>query len=50
LLRGKAEYLRYIHPAIKTLIEVASMQENFNFFAEFLNRLPDIPKPRIRFA
>jgi hypothetical protein len=50
LLRGKAEYLLYIQPAIKTLIEVASLQENFNFFAEFLSRLPDRPKPRIRFA
>ncbi len=50
LVREKAEYLRYIQPAIKTLIEVASLEENFNFFAEFLSRLPDRPKPRMRLA
>jgi N-acetylmuramate 1-kinase len=50
LVREKAEYLRYIQPAIKTLIEVASLEENFSFFVEFLSRLPDRPKPRIRLA
>jgi N-acetylmuramate 1-kinase len=50
LVRKKKEYLRYIRPAIKTLIEVASLEEDFNFFAEFLNRLPDGPKPKISFA
>ncbi len=50
LVREKTEYLRYIQPAIKSLIEVASLEENFNFFAEFLSRLPDRPKPRTRLA
>jgi N-acetylmuramate 1-kinase len=50
LVREKGEYLRYIQPAIKTLIEVASLEENFSFFVEFLSRLPDRPKPRIRRA
>jgi len=49
LVRGKTEYLHYVHPAIKTLIEVAYLEDNFNFFAEFLSRLPDRPTPRIRF-
>ena len=43
----KKEFLRHIQPAIKTLIEVASLAENFSFFAEFLTCLPDRPKPRI---
>jgi aminoglycoside/choline kinase family phosphotransferase len=50
LIRKKTEYLRYIQPAIKTLIEVASLEENFSFFAEYLSRLPDRPKPRIQLA
>jgi len=48
VLREKKEFLRHIQPAIKTLIEVASLAENFSFFAEFLTSLPDRPKPRIR--
>jgi aminoglycoside/choline kinase family phosphotransferase len=50
VLREKKEFLRHVQPAIKTLIEVASLAENFNFFAEFLTGLPDRPKPRIRLA
>jgi aminoglycoside/choline kinase family phosphotransferase len=50
VLREKKEFLRHIQPAIKTLIEVASLAENFSFFAEFLTSLPDRPKPRIRLA
>jgi aminoglycoside/choline kinase family phosphotransferase len=50
ILREKKEFLRHIQPAIKTLIEVASLTEDFSFFAEFLTSLPDRPKPRIRFA
>jgi aminoglycoside/choline kinase family phosphotransferase len=50
ILGEKKEFLRHIQPAIKTLIEVASLAENFNFFAEFLTGLPDRPKPRIRLA
>ncbi len=50
ILKEKREFLRHIRPAIKTLIEVASVAENFSFFAEFLTRLPDRPKPRIRLA
>ena len=50
ILREKKEFLRHIQPAIKTLIDVASLAENFNFFATFLNSLPDRPKPRIRLA
>jgi N-acetylmuramate 1-kinase len=50
ILREKKEFLRHIQPAIKTLIEVASLAEDFNFFAEFLTSLPDRPKPRIRLA
>ena len=45
VLGEKKEFLRHIQPAIKTLIEVASMAENFSFFAEFLTSLPDRPKP-----
>jgi N-acetylmuramate 1-kinase len=45
VLREKKEFLRHIQPAIKSLIEVASLTENFNFFAEFLTSLPDRPKP-----
>ena len=45
VLREKKEFLRHIQPAIKTLIEVASLVENFSFFADFLNSLPDRPKP-----
>ena len=47
VLREKKEFLRHIQPAIKTLIEVASLAENFSFFEEFLTSLPDRPKPRI---
>jgi hypothetical protein len=50
ILREKKEFLRHIQPAIKRLIDVASLAENFNFFATFLNSLPDRPKPRIRLA
>jgi N-acetylmuramate 1-kinase len=50
ILREKKEFLRHIQPAIKTLIDVASLAENFNFFATFLTSLPDRPKPRIRLA
>jgi aminoglycoside/choline kinase family phosphotransferase len=50
VLRKKKEFLRHVQPAIKTLIEVASLAENFSFFAEFLTGLPDRPKPRIRLA
>jgi len=50
LRREKKEFLRHIQPAIKTLIEVASLAEDFSFFAEFLTSLPDRPKPRIRLA
>jgi N-acetylmuramate 1-kinase len=50
LVRNKTTYLRYIPPAIKMLIEVASLEENFSFFAEFLSRLPNRPKPRIQLA
>jgi N-acetylmuramate 1-kinase len=50
VLREKNEFLRHIQPAINTLIEVASLAENFSFFAEFLTSLPDRPKPRIRLA
>ena len=50
LIREKKEYLRYVSPAIKTLIEVASLREDFNFFAEFLSSLPDGPKQKISFA
>jgi N-acetylmuramate 1-kinase len=50
LLRKKKEYLSYVRPAIKTLIEVASLEEDFNFFREFLSRLPDGPKPKMLFA
>src|SRR3984957_2098404 len=47
ILREKKEFLRHIQPAISTLIEVASLAEDFSFFAEFLTSLPDRPKPRI---
>jgi len=50
ILREKKEFLRHIQPAIKTLIEVASLAENFSFLVEFLTSLPDRPKPRIRLA
>jgi aminoglycoside/choline kinase family phosphotransferase len=50
ILREKKEFLRHIQPAISTLIEVASLAEDFSFFAEFLTGLPDRPKPRIRLA
>jgi N-acetylmuramate 1-kinase len=50
VLREKKEFLRHVLPAIKTLIEVASLSEDFSFFAEFLIVLPDRPKPRIRLA
>jgi N-acetylmuramate 1-kinase len=43
ILRGKQEFLRHIQPAIKSLIEVASVAENFSFFAEFLTSLLDNP-------
>jgi N-acetylmuramate 1-kinase len=45
ILREKKEFLRHIQPAIKALIEVASLAEDFSFFAEFLTSLPDRPKP-----
>ena len=44
LIRGKPEFLRHIRPAIKNLIEVASLIGDFKFFAEFLDRLPEIPR------
>jgi aminoglycoside/choline kinase family phosphotransferase len=47
LLQKKREFLRHIQPAIKTLIEVASVTENFRFFAEFLAGLPVRPKTSI---
>jgi len=50
ILREKQEFLRHIQPAIKSLIEVASIAEDFNFLAEFLISFPDRPKPRIRLA
>ena len=50
LLKEKREFLRHIQPAIKTLIEVASVAEDFRFLAEFLISFPDRPKPRIRLA
>jgi N-acetylmuramate 1-kinase len=50
ILREKQEFLRHIEPAIKSLIEVASIAEDFNFLAEFLISFPDRPKPRIRLA
>jgi N-acetylmuramate 1-kinase len=50
ILREKKEFLRHIQPAIKTLIDVASLTENFSFLAAFLTSLPDRPKPRIRLA
>jgi N-acetylmuramate 1-kinase len=50
ILREKKEFLRHIQPAISTLIEVASLTEDFSFFVEFLTGLPERPKPRIRLA
>jgi N-acetylmuramate 1-kinase len=50
VLREKKEFLRHIRPAISTLIEVASLADDFSFFAQFLTGLPDRPKPRIRLA
>jgi aminoglycoside/choline kinase family phosphotransferase len=47
MLAKKREFLRHIEPAIKTLIEVASVTENFIFFADFLAGLPVRPKPSI---
>jgi aminoglycoside/choline kinase family phosphotransferase len=47
MLREKREFLRHIQPAIKTLIEVASVTENFRFFADFLAGLPVRPKTSI---
>ena len=47
LLSEKREFLRHIRPAIKTLIEVASVSEDFRFFADLLAGLPDRPKPSI---
>jgi aminoglycoside/choline kinase family phosphotransferase len=44
LQKEKREFLRHIRPAIKTLIEVASVAEDFRFFADFLADLPDRPK------
>ncbi len=44
LLKEKREFLRHIQPAIKTLIEVASVAEDFRFFADFLADLPDRPQ------
>ena len=41
ILREKQEFLRHIQPAIKSLIEVASIAEDFNFLAEFLISFPD---------
>jgi len=50
LLKEKREFLRHIKPAIKTLIEVASVAEDFRFFAEFLADLPERPKTSTGFA
>ena len=47
MLKEKREFLRHIQPAIKTLIEVASVTENFRFFADFLAGLPARPKTSI---
>jgi aminoglycoside/choline kinase family phosphotransferase len=47
ILKEKREFLRHIQPAIKTLIEVASVTENFRFFADFLAGLPVRPKTSI---
>ncbi len=44
LYRNKPGFLSHIQPAIKTLIEVASSLDNFNFFADFLAELPERPK------
>ena len=44
LQKEKREFLRHIRPAIKTLIEVASVAEDFRFFADFLADLPDRPQ------
>jgi N-acetylmuramate 1-kinase len=43
IIRGKPEFLRHIGPALKNLIEVASLLSDFKFFADFLDRLPEIP-------
>ncbi|MBV9391241.1 MAG: phosphotransferase [Verrucomicrobia bacterium] len=43
LFRNKPGFLIHIQPAIKTLIEVASYLEDFNFFADFLAGLPERP-------
>jgi aminoglycoside/choline kinase family phosphotransferase len=45
VLRGKPEFLRHIPPAIKSLRQVASTLPCFNFFADFLNELPDTIRP-----
>jgi N-acetylmuramate 1-kinase len=47
ILQEKREFLRHIQPAIKTLTEVASVTENFRFFADFLAGLPVRPKTSI---
>jgi len=43
LVREKPEFLRHIGPALKNLIEVASLLSDFKFFADFLDRLPQNP-------
>jgi aminoglycoside/choline kinase family phosphotransferase len=40
----------YVALTVESLIEVASIAEDFNFLAEFLISFPDRPKPRIRLA
>jgi aminoglycoside/choline kinase family phosphotransferase len=46
LLRKKPEFLRHIQPALKLLQTVASLTEDFRFFAQFLAELPDRPSPQ----
>lgn len=46
LLRGKPEFLRHIHPALRNLQEVASQIEGFSFLADFTAQLLECPPPR----
>jgi N-acetylmuramate 1-kinase len=46
LLRGKPEFLRHIHPALRNLQEVASQIEGFTFLAEFTAQLLECLPPR----
>lgn len=40
----------YVALTVESLVEVASIAEDFNFLAEFLISFPDRPKPGIRLA